>query len=114
MPYITELYVCVMQGFVAFCWTNIQLSVHSVGTQKTCSGTLCGGLYGADKCPCVRTSELGRHAVSVIMSVREKDDDGVEYDLCARLGIRLQAYTSLQLTDSLVDRDKLQVRLVNY
>jgi hypothetical protein len=98
-----------LQGFVAFTLQGVGLFVQRSAHTKTCSGTLCGGLYGIDKCPCVSTSQLPRHVIAFELAIQGIDDNDVRSDLSGRLGLKLPDFISTSFTDALVNQADLQV-----
>ena len=94
------------QGFVAMCLIGVSLTVVIVGAVETCPGELCDGMYGVN-CPCVRVAQLPRHAVSITVVI---DIDDASFS--DKLGLDIQPYVSVKLTEAMIDVAKLEVGLI--
>lgn len=94
---------------MAFGFANVKLQVIDIGYQKTCSGMVCRGQYGANGCPCVTTSTMPASAIATKFIVRHEDDT----DLCQRYGLKLEPFISYAFSDLFVDRKLLEVRITS-
>ena len=91
---------------IAFGAEEVTLTCVSAGVRMTCSGRLCGGMYGdGGKCPCVKVAALPRYCIELRLAVRGKDDEMVD--------LRFQSYLSLDLTEQLVGLDVLEVKMTD-
>ena len=81
---------------MAFCFSSCKVAVIDIGTVRTCSGTLCSGLYGGKPCPCVITSTLPKMTLTINILVDEQN-------------IRLETFSSIQLTKRFIDLEMLEV-----
>jgi hypothetical protein len=97
---------------VSFCFVDVGLQVLHISASLVCSGGLCDGLYALGKCPCVRTTQLPQYALSIQFHITRTDEGEVTINQCAELGIKLQTFTSVSLTATLVNQLDLQVSLL--
>jgi hypothetical protein len=81
---------------VAFTFEEVHVTVIDIGTQRVCSGNLCGGLYGSKPCACVSTSTLPRMVLSVSMIIEGS-------------AIRLETFSSTRFSKLFVDEDVIEV-----
>jgi len=71
---------------------------------------MCDGLYRkSGLCPCVKTSKLPRCSLSFMVAFEDGDD--LNSESSAELGLRLQEFTSLSLTDTIVSAKVLEVNI---
>jgi len=83
----------------------VSVVVVDIGYVMTCPGQLCQGLYGSKSCPCVVTSAMSKNALGVKLSLKGPDNENT----CEQLGLRLETYISVSLTELLVDSKQLEV-----
>jgi hypothetical protein len=87
---------------ISFSLVDVTLKCVSTGVRLTCSGRLCGGMYGdGGKCPCVTVAALPRYCLELRLAVRGNNDEKVD--------LRFQSYLSAELTEQLVGLDFLEV-----
>ena len=88
------------------CLIGVSLRVVTVGAVETCPGEMCDGMYGIN-CPCVRVAQLPRHAVSITVVM-----DFDEASFSDKLGLDIQPYVSVKLTEAMIGVAEFEVSLI--
>lgn len=88
---------------------DVGLTVSSVRTVSTCTGTVCDGLYGLGNCPCVSVSSVSRQALAFHLYIHEFDDNNVKTNRLHTMGLKVSEFSSIKLTDALVKAEDLEV-----
>ena len=88
------------------CLIGVSLRVVTVGAVETCPGEMCDGMYGVN-CPCVRVAQLPRHAVSITVVM-----DFDEASFSDKLGLDIQPYVSVKLTEAMIGVAEFEVSLI--
>jgi hypothetical protein len=98
-----------LQGFVAFTFSDVGLQVLGSRILTTCSGHLCGGLYGKGNCACVTTSQLPRHVFGFELSLQEFDENDERRALSTAVDLKWPELISVKLTNQLIHFEDLAV-----
>lgn len=85
--------------------TNAALQAYSVGVVASCSGSVCGGLYGTGSCLCVQVTHHPQKALSIEVVIEE---------LVETPGMMVQPFISHSITEKLVGAQTLEVLTLWY